>query len=291
MTTIFVGTAVAVAAALMAPAAARQARQERLARIAGGARPTAGGARRQGWAWPQGLSRLAPWARTLGAADPSQRLRWSGAGLDAERYLALRLIGMLVGMGAGLALGGAVGHAAAPLAMALGGALAGWEGPEVWLARALARRRAAIDRELLYFLDYLALMAEAGLSLQHAMQQVAAEFPGILSAAFHQMQVERGMGQWNEDALANLADSLGHRDVATLAATLARAGRFGSRTADVLRDLAASIRAQRHEHLREQSNRAGAAIVLPVAVFILPAIVLVIGYPALTTVTAALGGR
>lgn len=241
------------------------------------------------WPLPARLERLAPWARALGAGDPSRRLQWGGVGLPAEAFLALRLVGLMAGVLGGLAFGGALGGAVAPWVGGVAGGVAGWQAPEVWLARRIAARRAAIDGELLYFVDYLALTAAAGVSLAQALQQVAQELPGILSAAFEQVRLERGMGQWNEDALANLVERVGHPEVAALAEALARAGRFGSRTADVLRALTATIRAQRHERMRERSYRAGAAIILPVAVFILPAIVLVIGYPAVTMVTAALG--
>ncbi len=291
MAVFFWCMASAIAAATMAFGGKRLDRRGRVALVGAAVttrRRLPGG---HGWVLPRGLDRLAPMARSLGAPDPGRRLAWSGAGLGSDQYLALRLVALLAGALGGVVGGTALGGALAPFAAGVAGALVGWEAPELWLAQQLAARRAVIDRELLYFVDYLALTAEAGVSLSQALQQVASEFPGILSAAFHQMQVERGLGQWNEDALANLVQRLGHKDVAALADALARAGRFGSRTADVLRELAASVRAQRHERMRERSNRAGAAIVLPVAVFILPAIVLVIGYPAMTMVTAALGGR
>ena len=291
MAVFFWCTAGAITAAVLTAGGKRLDRRGRLAQIGSGMAAHQGLPGGRAWALPDRLDRLAPMARSLGASEPGQRLEWSGVGIGPEQYLALRLVALLGGALAGVAAGIALGGALAPLAATLAGALVGWEGPELWLAHLVGLRRGAIDRELLYFVDYLALTAEAGTSLSQALDRVASEFPGILSAAFQQMQAERGLGQWNEDALANLVQRLGHKDVATLADALARAGRFGSRTADVLRDLAASVRAQRQERMRERSNRAGAAIVLPVAVFILPAIILVIGYPAMTMVTAALGGR
>jgi len=252
-------------------------------RVAALLRRGAGGALRRT------LGRLALVVRSGAGGDTARKLVWSGSALTGEQFGALRLLACGVGGVAGVLLGGVLLGTQGALPVGCVGALGGYAAPEAWLAAALARRRAAIDRELLYFLDFLALAAQAGLSVDHAVGQVAREFPGILSVAFMQVQVERGMGQWNEHALAGLAGRLGHRDVQLVVDALTRAGRFGSRTADVLRELAATIRRQRNLAAAEHANRAGTAIILPVAVFIMPAVVLILGYPALTMVTGALG--
>ncbi len=233
------------------------------------------------------LGRLGPLVRSGSNVD-ALRLVAAGSAISAEQFGALRLLSAagaaVLGMLAGTALLGVLGSVPAGCLFALGGYVA----PDLWLASALARRKEAIDRELLYFLDFLALAAQSGLSMDQAVEQVAAEFPGLLSSAFAQVQAERGMGQWNEHALGGLAQRLGHKDVQTVVDALVRAGRFGSRTATVLRDLSVTIRRQRNEGAREHANRAGAAIILPVAVFIMPTIILILAYPALTMVTSAL---
>ena len=237
------------------------------------------------------LDGVAPLAHGAAGEATTRRLRWADVPLAAEQFAALRLLLACAGAVGGLLLGGwALSMAGAVPAGVLGAGL-GHFAPDAWLSAALARRRAAIDRELLYFLDLLALTAQAGLSLDSALEQVAAEFPGRLSAAFAGMQRQRGLGQWSEHALADVAEHLGHPDVRLLCEALARAGRFGSRAAHALRDLAGVVRGRRQLAAQEQANRAGAAIVLPVAVFILPSILLILGYPALTLVVGALGGR
>lgn len=235
------------------------------------------------------LDRIARSVRLTAAAEGADRLRWAGWSLRGDQLAALQLLLAGAGAVALLALGGGVLGGGVALPLGLLGALAGYAAPDVWLKAAIRHRHEAIDRELLYFLDFLALAGEAGLSIDAAIAEVAAELPGILSTAFAQVQAERGMGQWNEHALAGAADRLGHRDVRTVVDALVRAGRFGARTATVLRELSLSIRRRRDLAAREHANRVGAAIVLPVAVFILPSIVLLLGYPALRLVTGALG--
>lgn|GEM_PF-1443878 len=235
------------------------------------------------------LDRLGHTVRIRAGGDSARRLLWAGWALTAEQFAALRLLACGGGAVAAVLAGSGILGGAAAIPVGCIGALGGYLAPDAWLTAALERRREAIDRELLYFLDFLALAAQAGLSMDNAIGEVARELPGILSAAFAQVQAERGMGQWNEHALGGLAARLGHRDVQTVVDALVRAGRFGSRTADVLRDLSGTIRRQRNLAAREHANRAGAAIILPVALFILPSIVLLLGYPALRMVTGALG--
>lgn len=234
------------------------------------------------------LARVARRSGLAADAETERRLVWIGLAWTPEQFAALRLMacagGVLVGV---LAAAATLGSGASPATGCIGG-LAGYLAPNAWLASAVRRRREAIDRELLYFLDFLGLAAQAGLSVDNAVEAVARELPGILSAAFAQVQSERGMGQWSEHALAGLATRLGHPDVQTVVDALIRAGRFGSETAGLLREVAAGIRRRRGLAAREHANRVGAAIVLPVAVFILPAIVVVLGYPAVKLMTAAL---
>lgn len=237
------------------------------------------------------LDRVSPLVRGGVGAEDRQRLIWSGIGMTPEQFTSLRMVCAVVGAVVCAGGGGWLGNPAASLAGGcLGGAL-GYLAPRLWAEAALTRRWTAIDRELLYFLDFLALSAQAGLPLDTAMEHVGRELPGYLSAAFTQLQAEVGMGQWNEHALASLADRLGHKEVRMVVDALARAGRFGSRIAPLLRDLAGTIRRQRNEAAREHANRVGAAIVVPVAVFILPTVVLILGYPAVSVVTGALSVR
>ncbi len=236
------------------------------------------------------LDRVAPLVRSGLGIEDRQRLTWSGAGMTAEQFAALRLVAAVLGSLIGAVGGGLLGSPVAGMAGGCMGAGVGYVLPRVWMDAVLQRRWAAIDRELLYFLDFLALGAQAGLPLDTAIEQVCRELPGLLSTAFGQLRIERGLGQWSEHALAGLAEQLGHKEVRMVVEALGRSGRFGSRVAPLLRDLAATIRRQRNEAAKEHANRAGAAIVLPVAVFILPTVVLILGYPAVRVVTGALAG-
>jgi Flp pilus assembly protein TadB len=277
------------------------ARRRRLLRVLGGLdlpgrhRPGPGSVstRQQAARALQGaLRRMGPLGR-LGpvGGETARRLLWADVPLSAEQFAALRLLAAMAGGLFAAAVAAMAGGPAVAVPAAILGALGGHAMPDAWLARAVRRRHRAIDAEILYFLDFLALAARGGLTLEQAVDQVALELPGVLSSAFARVRAEQGLGQWNEHALSGLGARLGHRDSSAVVEALARAGRFGSPTAPLLQDMAGSLRAQRALSAREHAGRVGAAIIVPVAVFILPAIVVVLGYPALATVAGALGGR
>ncbi len=235
------------------------------------------------------LGRVVHLAHPRAGAGLAHRLQWAGDPMLPEEFMALRL---LVGaVSALLSLTGALAAGRPTLGVPLGclGAAVGHALPDLWLGRVIRRRRAILQHELPYFLDFLAMAAQAGLTVPQAIAEVTHELPGLLSVSFAQAQVEQGLGQWNEHALSGIADRLGDPDLRSVVDALLRAGRFGAATANVLRDLAGGVRKQRRAAAQEHANRAGAAIVLPVALFIMPAVVLILGYPSLVLVGSAFG--
>lgn len=235
------------------------------------------------------LGRVIRLAHVRGGADVTRRLQWAGAPMQPDEFVALRWLAG--GVFATLSLLGAAAAGWPMLGVPLCclGAVAGHTIPDMWMGAAIRRRRATLQRELPYFLDFLAMAAQAGLTVAQAIAEVTQELPGLLSDAFAQAQTEQGMGQWDEHALSGLADRLGDPDLRAVVDALVRAGRFGAATAGALRELAGGVRKQRREAAQEHANRAGAAIVLPVALFIMPAVVLILGYPSLVLVGAAFG--
>ncbi len=219
----------------------------------------------------------------------AERLGWAAVALDIDQFLALRVLSSGAGLVVGLAFATLWAAPAAMVALALIGAVIGYSLPDQWLSNRVRRRREAIDRELLSFLDLLTLAAEAGLSIEQAITMASEELPGIVAHGFAVAIRERAMGQWTEHAWNDLADRMGHGDLRLVLETIGRAGRFGARTATALRDIGETIRARRSEDAREHANRAGAAVVLPLAVFIMPAIVVLLAYPAFVSLAPAFG--
>lgn len=222
-------------------------------------------------------------------SQTEERLRWTAVGWSVNEFLALRVLSSGGGLVLGLVFALLWSAVPAMVALALLGAVIGYSLPDQWLSYRVRRHREAIDRELLSFLDLLTLAAEAGLSIEQAITMASEELPGIVAHGFGVAIRERAMGQWTEHAWSDLADRMGHADLRLVLETIGRAGRFGARTATALRDIAETIRARRSEDAREHASRAGAAVVLPLAVFIMPAIVVLLAYPAFVSLAPAFG--
>jgi tight adherence protein C len=221
--------------------------------------------------------------------ETTDRLRWAEAGITPADFGAARLLVAAGGCAVGSVVGAALTGLAGVVAGGALGVLGGYACPGWWLGGQVEKRWRTIDGELLYFVDLLALAAEAGLSIEMAIGMVSEELPGIVAGGLAQAMRERKLGQWTEHAWSDLGDRFGHRDLRLVLDALARAGRFGSRTAQTLRDIATTIRHQRGELAAQHASRAGTAIVLPLALFILPSIIVLLAYPAFASLRPAFG--
>jgi tight adherence protein C len=158
----------------------------------------------------------------------------------------------------------------------------GWRLPDFLLARLAARRRIRIEQGMPDALDLLVVCAEAGLSLDQAIDQVSRELRyshaevaeefGI-TAAEMRMLADRGA------ALENLVRRTHLETLRSITATLTQAIRFGTPLAESLRVLAAEMRTARILRIEERAARLPVLLTIPLMLFILPALFIVIGTP------------
>jgi tight adherence protein C len=174
----------------------------------------------------------------------------------------------------------------------MGAVILGWRCPEVVLSRRAARRRTRLAAGLPDALDLLVICAEAGLSLDHAIEQVGGvlrsfnrEVAEELSATAAEMRVSAVRG----DALENLARRARIASLRSIVAALNQSIRFGTPLAGSLRMLAAEMRAERLARFEERAARLPVLLTLPLMVFILPSLLLVIGAPLALRIIDMLG--
>jgi tight adherence protein C len=158
----------------------------------------------------------------------------------------------------------------------------GWRLPDLVLGWLAGRRRRNIEMGMPDVLDLLVVCAEAGLSLDHAIDQISRELrlshPEIadefaITAAEMRVMEDRGA------ALENLARRTGLEILRGVTATLAQAIRFGTSLSESLRVLAAEMRTARILRIEERAARLPVLLTIPLMLFILPALFLVIGTP------------
>jgi tight adherence protein C len=173
--------------------------------------------------------------------------------------------------------------ASGPLLAVLAGALIiGWRFPDVVLARLVARRRARLELGIPDALDLLVICAEAGLSLDQAIEQVSydlrssnREVAEELAATAAEMRILADRSR----ALENLARRTGLSSLRSIIATLNQSIRFGTPLATSLRVLAADIRVARLARFEERAARLPALLTIPLMTLILPALMIVICTP------------
>ena len=160
--------------------------------------------------------------------------------------------------------------------------LLGWRTPDVILSRLAARRQLRLEQGMPDALDLLVFCAEAGLSLDQAIEQVAQdlrssspEVAGEFATAAAEMRVLPDRTK----ALENLAQRAGLASLRSIVATLNQSIRFGTPLSDSLRVLAAEMRAERLARFEERAARLPVLLSLPLMGFILPAMLIVVGTP------------
>jgi tight adherence protein C len=168
------------------------------------------------------------------------------------------------------------------IALLLGALMLGWRLPDFILSRVAANRRLRIEQGLPDALDLLVICAEAGLSLDQAIEQVSEDLRASNAAVADEfattaseMQILSNRAQ----ALENLVERTGVAALRGITATLNQAIRFGTPLAESLRILAAEMRTARLARIEERAARLPVLLAIPLALFILPSLMMVISTP------------
>ncbi|MCL6609710.1 MAG: type II secretion system F family protein, partial [Geminicoccaceae bacterium] len=227
--------------------------------------------------------------------DERLRDRLAQAGLRAPQarplFLLAKLAGpILAGLSALVLVYGAdfAGKNPASRLLALVGAvLAGFYLPELWLSNRIAKRRQALQRALPDGLDLLVVCAEAGLSLDVALNRVAeemAETAPELAEEFGLTAVELNFLPERRQALLNLGRRVDLPAMRGVVNTLVQTEKYGTPLSQSLRVLSAEFREQRMLKAEEKAARLPATLTVPMIVFILPTLFIVLIGPAILDV-------
>ena len=166
--------------------------------------------------------------------------------------------------------------------MLAGAFILGWRCPEAILSRLARRRRARLETGIPDALDLLVICAEAGLSLDHAIEQVGSVLHSSspeVAKEFAATAAEMRVLPVRSKALENLAERTGLTSLRSIVVTLNQSIEFGTSLAESLRTLAAEMRAERLARFEERAARLPVLLTLPLMAFVLPSLMVVIGTP------------
>ncbi|MCC7277804.1 MAG: type II secretion system F family protein [Chromatiaceae bacterium] len=226
--------------------------------------------------------------RGLTPKDATKRERMAAkliqAGYRSPHALRLFLGSKIAGMGVLLVLAALVILITSPLppniamiyiSLAL---VVGLMGPEMWVNQQLKRRQGAIRQALPDALDLLVVCSEAGLGLNAAIQRVALEIEVQhvdLAQEFKLAMLQMSVGMDTGYALRQMVDRTGLPEMRSLVSTLDQAIRFGTSITSTLRSYSDEMRETRLQRAQEEAAKVGVKMLIPIAVCMLPAILVI----------------
>jgi tight adherence protein C len=166
--------------------------------------------------------------------------------------------------------------------------------PPFVLLRLEGRRQEQIKRSLPDALDLLVVCVEAGISLDAAILRVARDLTYVhpdLAGELLVVSRKTNAGMTREDALRGLWDRTGVDEVRALVASLLQSEKWGSSSSRVLRVSAETLRRKRRQAAERKAATAPLKMIVPMALFIFPALFVVILGPAVVQIISGFGGK
>lgn len=162
-------------------------------------------------------------------------------------------------------------------------AAAGFFAPDLFLMRAIAKRKRAIALSLPDAMDLLVMCMEAGLGMDQAMLRVAKEMRDSAPALSEELLIisrEQRAGRPRVDAWRNMAERVDLDVVRQFSSMLTQSERLGTPIATSLGQFADTLRSKRLMEAEEQAAKTTIKLVFPLVLFIFPAMFVVILGPA-----------
>lgn len=241
--------------------------------------------------WYQWLGATVAATRVIGTAAQEKLLEaLVAAGVKGHGHLAALLTAKLFGAILSLPLCWLVlewrhffvGATLIRVTVLVSAAVLGWRAPEVLLSRLAARRRTRLEAGIPDALDLLVICAEAGLSLDHAIEQVSralhSSIPEV-AEEFAATAAEMRISALRDQAFDNLARRAGVASLRGIVAALNQSVKFGTPLAGALRAVATEMRTERMVRFEERAARLPVLLTMPLMTFILPSLMIVIGTP------------
>jgi len=159
----------------------------------------------------------------------------------------------------------------------------GFMAPNLWLASMAKKRQEQIRHGLPDSLDLMVVSVEAGLGLDAAIQRVGDELKTVHVALSEELQIsvlESQMGIPRAESLENLAHRTMVDEMRSMVAMINQAERFGTSISRALRNQAEALRLKRRQEAEQRAQQCAVKLMLPLILFIFPAIFIVLAGPA-----------
>jgi tight adherence protein C len=149
--------------------------------------------------------------------------------------------------------------------------------PDLWLRELVRNRHREITRELPFAVDLLCLSVEAGLDFVRALAKVVERSrPSVLRQELGRLLQDVKLGATRQEALKSLSDRNRVLELTTLCSLLIQSDQLGTSIGTTLRSLSEKMRLERFQRAERLGAEAAQKILIPLVVFIFPAVFVVL---------------
>jgi tight adherence protein C len=152
--------------------------------------------------------------------------------------------------------------------------------PSVNLRTRAEKRIGSINRGLGGFIEYLSLAISAGLDFKGALQEACDNYEaGPIRDEFSLVNKSISLGKSRAEALRDLKTRLMLPSVTLFIETLVQSMEQGASIVDILHSIASNLNTKRFQSAEEEAGKISIKMMIPLVVFILPAVMLVLMGP------------
>ena len=152
--------------------------------------------------------------------------------------------------------------------------------PHVHCQTAKNRRYVSVIKDLPFFIDLMALSTEAGLDFVNSIQRIVDKSSdSVLADEFNIVLKDIKLGSARGEALRNLSERLDIPEITSFCSVVIDADYTGASIAQVLKDQSIQMRMERFVRAEKAGAKASQLILIPMMIFILPAVFLVVFAP------------
>ena len=166
--------------------------------------------------------------------------------------------------------------------------------PNLWLGLVAKARQDQVRRGLPDVLDLMVVSVESGLALDATIKRVGDEMTRVhpeLAEEFRIATAESQMGIPRGETLEHLAQRAGVEELRNLTSVITQAERFGTSIAKALRNQSDALRTKRHQQAEERAQKTAVKLMIPLVLFIFPAMGVVLAGPAIIQLIGAFSDR
>jgi tight adherence protein C len=221
---------------------------------------------------------------TIAKSDFLLAIAGNPMGLHAQEFYGIRVFLLIIGIGIATLINYRNGFSDIWLMLFGGGIiLFALIIPKAWLDSKVRERKDELRRNLPDALDMLSVCASAGLGFDQSLKKICEFWNTPLSTELKHALQDMDIGITRAEALHNMSIRLDVAEISSFIAIIIQAESIGMSFSDVLHSQAKQMRILRQFRAKEIANSMPARMIVPVVLFIFPALIAVIVAPIIPT--------